>query len=53
MSRPAILVEGFQSFKLSPRRREVIVEVTTAFFAFVGEEVDETVQVSLKEGSLV
>ena len=49
LSRPAIFVEGLQVFKVSPSRGEVVVEVAAALFALVREEVDETVQVSLKE----
>ena len=52
LSRPAIFVEGLQVFKVSPRRREVVVEVAAALFALVREEVDETVQVSLKENDI-
>ena len=49
LSRPAIFVEGLQVFKVSPGRREVVVEVAAALFALFREEVDETVQVSLKK----
>ena len=49
LSRPAIFVEGLQVFKVSPCRREVVVEVAAALLALVREEVDETVQVSLKK----
>ena len=42
-------MERFQCFKLSPCRREVIVEVAAALFAFVREEVDKAMQVGLKE----
>ena len=53
LSRPAIFVEGLQVFKVSPGRREVVVEVAAALLALVREEVDKTVQVSLKEDKTV
>ena len=52
LSRPAIFVEGLQVFKVSPCRREVVVEVAAALLALVREEVDKTVQVSLKENKI-